>query len=111
MKKEVSDLFFEFTKLEEIIRNSMMPNDREIIKGINIVREIVREINLEEVNSELKDKIILMICLYRKELQNKGRIINSYIEYGINQGIRLINGMINYNENLYKDKMIRIRRD
>ena len=111
MKKEVSDLFFEFTKLEEIIRNSMMPNDREIIKGINIVREIVREINLEEVNSELKDKVILMICLYRKEIQDKGRIINSYIEYGINQGIRLINGMINYNENLYEDKMIRIRRD
>lgn len=95
MRREVSDLFFfEIAKLEEIIRNSMMDNDRDIIKGINIVREIVREINPKEINSELKDNVIIMICLYKKELQNKGRIINSYIEYGINQGIRVIDSLI-----------------
>lgn len=110
MKREVWDLFFELAKLEEKIYNSMMINEKDIIKGINIVREVIRELNPKEVNKELKDNTIIMIELYKKELQNQMRIINSFVEYGINQGIRVIDGIIYFNENLCEDKMIRIRR-
>lgn len=89
----------------------MMDNDKDIIKGINIVREVIKELNPVEVNKELKDNVILMIELYKKELQSQIRIINSYVDYGINQGIRVIDGMIIYNENLCENKMIKIRRN
>ena len=111
MKREVYDLFFEIAKLEEKIRNNMMDNDKDIIKGINIVREVIKELNPVEVNKELKDNVILMIELYKKELQSQIRIINSYVDYGINQGIRVIDGMIIFNENLCENKMIKIRRN
>ena len=97
MSDKVWDLLYEFDKLENIIRNSMMPNEWEIIKGINIVKEIVKEINPMEIDEEFKKFVMIGVNAYKKELQNRMIVINSYVEYGISSGLRLIDQVEYFN--------------
>jgi len=109
MSNKVFELLYEFDRLENIIRNSMMANEWEIIKGINIVKEIIKELNPMEIDEEFKKSVIISVNAYKKELQNRMIVINSYVEYGISRGLRLID-QVDYFNRINNDKNMKIRR-
>lgn len=109
MKIEVWDLLKEINCFEEIIRNSMMPEEREIIKGINFVREIVEELNPNEIDNEFLDTVNLIIDKYEKQLKFQMKIMNSYMRYGISKCVSIINAMINLNESNKKNYIVKKR--
>lgn len=109
MKIEVWNLLEEFDKLEKIIRSSMMPDEREIIKGINIVRGVVRELNVNQVDNEFKNSVKLIINKYESSLNSQMKVMNSYVKYGINRCMMIIDSMVTLNCDMRKDYAIKVR--
>lgn len=92
MKIEVWNLLEEFASFENIIRNSMMPNEREIINGVNIVREIVQGLNPDLIDCEFGNKVKIMVDKYEKRLNSQMRVVNTYTMYGISRCLSIIDG-------------------
>jgi len=106
MSNEVWNLLEQFDILEIDIRKCMVIYDREIISGINVVREIINEINLENVDSEFKNCVMFKIKQYEQDNLSKMKITDNYMMYGISRCLRIIDGVIRVN-NRNKKKLVR----
>lgn len=110
MSIEVCELLYEFDRLENIIRNSMMPKEWEIIRGVNIVKEIIEQINPEEITNEFKDSVEIAIIEYKKRLQSQMKVLDSYVDYGISRAVKVVEQMINFKDLKYENNLVKIRR-
>lgn len=110
MSIEVCELLYEFDRLENILRNSMMPHEWEIIKGLNIVKEIIKELNPEIINLEFKNCLETTIIEYKMRMQSQMKIVDSYVDYGISRGVKIVEQIIYFKNLGMKNNLVKIRR-
>lgn len=79
-----------------------MPNEQEIIQGINLVREIVKELNPNVIDSAFGIRVRFIIDKYNKNLHSQMRVVNNYTAYGISNCLSIIDGLIKLKEKSVK---------
>jgi len=109
MSGEVIELLNGLDVLENDIFKNMLEHEDEIIRGIELVRYIVKKINLEQVDNEFKKQLLFNIRKYQKNLLEKNIVMDEYMMYGIDKSLLMVDIMIGSN-NSYSDKKIKIKK-
>jgi len=104
MSNKVIELFERLNLLENDIRNSMVIYDKEIIMGINIVREFINELHPQDIDLEFQNGLILIINNYKRQLLSRMKLINRYTQYGIDKCLLIIDNIVYTNDHLHKLK-------
>lgn len=101
MSSEVIELLNGLDVLENDIFKNMLEHEDEIIRGIELVRYIVKKINLEQVDNEFKKQLLFNIRKYQKNLLEKNIVMDEYMMYGIDKSLLMVDVMINSKESYY----------
>lgn len=94
MSNKVIELFDRFDIFEKDILNSMVLHDREIVDGINVIRDFINKMLPCEVDLNFKNKLVLMIDNYQKELASRMRVINQYTYFGMSRCLSIVDNVI-----------------
>ena len=76
------------------VKNDMMIGDTKIIEGIDLVEKLIREINPNTYEDDIKGKLLFLVNNYRKLKENKMQVINRYMQYGIDYSCILVEACI-----------------
>ena len=92
LNEVANNILDRLNKLKENIKKSMMVGEKDILKGIEIVEEVIKELNPSEMDDDILSMIesCANIVLYKKE--ERIEHVNSYVHYGINMCYTVLEG-------------------
>lgn len=90
---------------KQVKRNSMI-GDNNIITGIELFEDIIKELNVDSIDDETVQFIEKNVDELLIRIEEKRQIINRYIDYGINCCYIILEG---YNKRVNNKPYTRIR--
>ena len=99
LTKLTSDLILEIERLKKSVKEDMMVGEKEILKGIVFVEEVVKELNPVSLNDEIVCKIKYHTCSVLSIKEEQMQRVSNHIHYGIFKCFLMLEG---YNRKINK---------
>ena len=86
-EKEINPLTNELLErislMEESVKKSRMIGEKSVLKGINVFKAILVDINPSDINDDMVCLIEDTVATYVREKENEVQAINHYLHYGL----------------------------
>lgn len=102
----VIDLLDRVNIIKEDIKKSMMVGERKILKGVTIFEEVIKSMNINEVNDDILDQVEKRIGLVISSMEDKSQKVDHFAHIGIDR-CSLMLYMYNKEINRKKEKILK----